>query len=316
MTDKIKKRYPAVAALLSLVLMGLGQLYNGQPRRAVVFLALNVLPYVAIAMMSGFLLFFQGIIVFYLAILIFVGIKVFSVIDAFLGARRAGEMALRRYNRWYVYVSVFLAVVVVQSVIELAFERPVASFSIPSGAMKPTLLVGDYLHADKNAYADRAPERGDIAIFRKPPENEIDYIKRIVGLPGDRIQMLDGILHINGEAVGRERIEDFIDDLGRGVPRYIETFPNGRAHKILETAGDNGRLDNTPEFVVPEGHYFFMGDNRDNSADSRVIGYIPAENMIGMARIIFFSSHGRASFWQVWKWPFDIRYERIGSAVN
>lgn len=317
MTEKSKKRHPAAAALLSLCLMGLGQLYNGQRRRAIVFLALDILPYVLVVTMSGFLLSFQGIMIFYLAMSIFLGIRIFSVVDAFRGARRVGAMALQRYNRWYVYVSVFFAMVIVQSAIEWAFERPVAGFSIPSGAMQPTLLVGDYLYANKKAYADRAPERGDIAIFRKPPENEIDYIKRIVGLPGDRIQMLDGVLHINGAAVDRVRIEDFtVDSYGREITQYEETLPNGRTHRILEDNGDEGRSDNTKEFVVPEGHYFVLGDNRDNSADSRVIGFIPAENMVGRAEILFFSIHGSAAFWEVWKWPSAIRYERIGSGID
>ena len=317
MTEKSKKRHPAAAALLSLVLMGLGQLYNGRPRRAGVFLALAVLPYVLVFTLSGFLLSFQGIMILYLAISIFAGIKIFSVVDAFRGARRAGVMELQRYNRWYVYLSLLLAVVVIQWAIEWAFERRVASYSIPSGAMQPTLLVGDYLFADKNAYAGQAPEHGDIAVFRKPPENEIDYIKRIVGLPGDRIQLLDGILHINGKAVDRERIEDFsMSAYARDAMQYIETLPNGRTHRIIENNGDHGRLDNTREFFVPEGHYFAMGDNRDNSADSRMFGFIPAENMVGRAEILFFSNDGSAAFWEVWKWPSAIRYGRIGSQVD
>jgi len=204
MTGEIKKRHPAAAALLSLCMMGLGQLYNGQPRRAVVLLlALVFLPYVVVYATTDYLLSIQGIMAFFLGAAIMVGIGVYGIIDAFVGARRAGKFALRRYNRWYVYLSVFLAVAIFHEAFGLAFrlvyDRPVGSFSILSGAMKPTLLVGDYVNADNNAFADRAPERGDIAIFRKPPENEVDHINRIIGLPGDRIQMLDGILHINGE---------------------------------------------------------------------------------------------------------------------
>jgi signal peptidase I len=212
----------------------------------------------------------------------------------------------------------------------VAFEP----FNIPSGSMKPTLLVGDYLFVSKYSYGYSrysfpfgfppfegriwgAPvERGDVVVFRKPPENKVDYIKRFVGLPGDRIQVIDGILHINGEAVKRERIEDFVDQYGRKVAQYIETLPNGRKHRILETSGDNGPSDNTGVFVVPPGHYFAMGDNRDNSADSRAIGFVPAENLIGRAEILFFSTDGSAALWELWKWPFAIRYGRLFETVG
>ncbi len=217
------------------------------------------------------------------------------------------------------------------------FVRVVAfePFNIPSGSMKPTLLVGDYLFVSKYSYGysrysflfgfppfsgriwESPVDRGDVAVFRKPPENEIDYIKRIVGLPGDRIQMLEGILYINGESVERERIEDFVvDGYGKKVTQYIETLPNGRRHRILETSGDEGHLDNTEEFVVPEGHYFGMGDNRDNSSDSRVIGPIPAENLVGRAEILFFSTDGSAALWEFWRWPFATRYSRLFDGVE
>ena len=227
--------------------------------------------------------------------------------------------------------TVFYAFLIAIAVRIVAFEP----FNIPSGSMKPTLLVGDYLFVSKYTYGysrysfpfgfppfsgriwESPVERGDVAVFRKPPENEIDYIKRIIGLPGDRIQVLDGILHINGEAVERERIENFVvDAYGREAAQYIETLPNGRTHRILETAGDAGRSDNTDEVTVPAGHYFAMGDNRDNSADSRVIGFIPAENMVGRAEILFFSTDGSAALWEFWKWPFAVRYSRLFDGVE
>ena len=207
-------------------------------------------------------------------------------------------------------------------------------FNIPSGSMKPTLLVGDYLFVSKYSYGysrysflfgfppfsgriwESPVERGDVAVFRKPPENKIDYIKRIVGLPGDRIQVVEGVLHINGQAVERERVADFVDDYGRKVTQYIETLPNGRKHMILESDGDRGRSDNTGEFIVPEGHYFAMGDNRDNSADSRVIGPVPAENLVGRAEILFFSTDGSARIWEFWRWPVATRFNRLFSSVE
>src|SRR5262245_61987735 len=163
-------------------------------------------------------------------------------------------------------------------------------FSIPSGSMKPTLLVGDYLFVKKWSYGysrhsflfsqpafegryfAKPVERGDVVVFKWPTDNKTDYIKRIVGLPGDKIQMKNGVLHINGEAVKRERIEDWYDEQkGRTHIQYIETLPNGVQHRIVEI-DDNQLADKTDEFEVPPGHYFGMGDNRDDSSDSRVWG--------------------------------------------
>lgn len=187
-------------------------------------------------------------------------------------------------------------------------------FNIPSGSMLPTLKIGDYLFVSKFSYGygqysfpfspvsfegrimGGAPERGDVAVFRKPTDTDIDFIKRIIGLPGDRIQMREGRLYINGEIVERERIDDYQPEYGERLPNntehYIETLPNGVQHEIVEARGDFWQLDNTPEYTVPPGHYFAMGDNRDQSQDSRVlsqVGFIPIENFIGEATIIFFS---------------------------
>src|SRR5690606_37814958 len=140
------------------------------------------------------------------------------------------------------------------------------------------------------------PERGDVAVFKFPPDPSVDYIKRVIGLPGDRIQMRDGVLHINGEPVERELVGT-LDDIDvtevRGpVEVWRETLPNGISYQTLDLT-KNGIGDNTREFVVPEGHYFMMGDNRDNSSHSRFnVGFVPAENLVGRANIIFFSISG------------------------
>ena len=227
------------------------------------------------------------------------------------------------------------ALTVLYAVAIAIFVRTVAyePFNIPSGSMVPTLLIGDYLFVSKFSYGYSRyslplglrlisgrilftpPQRGDVAVFKLPRDNSTDYIKRVIGLPGDHVQMKDGRLYINGEMVKRERIEDYVDpEIRRPVLQYIETLPNGVRHRILESQGDNGGLDNTREFVVPPDHYFMMGDNRDNSSDSRDpnggVGYVPVENLVGRAEFLFFSTDGSAHLWEPWKWPFAVRYDR------
>jgi signal peptidase I len=236
---------------------------------------------------------------------------------------------------WETVRTVIYAILIAMVVRTFAFEP----FNIPSGSMKPTLLVGDYLFVSKYSYGysryslpwglplfdgrifGSEPERGDVIVFKKPSDNETDYIKRLIGLPGDRVQVLEGVLHINGEPVKREKVSDVQDAdtfSTRSFEVYRETLPNGRQHLIWE-AGDNDHMDNTGEYVVPEGHYFFMGDNRDNSRDSRVlydVGYVPAENLVGRAEFLFFSHDDSANWWEVWRWPWVIRFGRIFSGIN
>lgn len=213
-------------------------------------------------------------------------------------------------------------------------------FNIPSGSMKSTLLIGDYLFVSKFSYGysryslpfglplfegriwGEQPQRGDVVVFKQPRDNKTDFIKRVIGLPRDRIQMIEGIVHINGEAVPQERVADFVttDVYGnvKHVPRYRETLPNGVSYTVLDLVANN-YSDNTRVYEVPEGHYFMMGDNRDNSSDSRVlsgVGYVPFENLVGRADIIFFSIEEGARFWQFWKWPWTIRWNRIAELVR
>ncbi len=225
--------------------------------------------------------------------------------------------------------TILYAVLIAFAVRTFAYEP----FNIPSGSMVPTLLEGDYLFVSKFSYGysrytiafglplfsgrllSQAPERGDVAVFKLPSDPSTDYIKRVIGLPGDRIQMRSGILYINDQPVQRERVNDYetTDAYGRvehGTV-FIETLPNGRQHYIREL-GDNGPLDHTPVFVVPERHYFMMGDNRDRSQDSRTlqVGFVPEENLVGRAEFIWFSlEHG--AFWQIWRWPRELRLERM-----
>ncbi len=214
-------------------------------------------------------------------------------------------------------------------------------FNIPSGSMKPTLEVGDYLFVSKPAYGysrysfpfglapfegriwtkGKTPQRGDIIVFKLPTNPSVDYIKRVIGLPGDVIQVVGGRLYINRRVIPREAIglkEVSENGITEPMMEYVETLPEGVAHKIYEETDDRP-LDNTDEFVVPPDHYFMMGDNRDNSQDSRVqsvVGFVPAVNVVGRASFIFFSTNGTANLAEIWKWPWTIRYDRLMRGVE
>ena len=231
--------------------------------------------------------------------------------------------------------TIVYAVLIALALRTFAFEP----FNIPSGSMMPTLLTGDYLFVSKYSYGysryslafglplfdgrifGSAPERGDVVVFRLPTDPSKDYIKRVIGLPGDTVQMQRGRLYLNGEMVERERIADFAVPVTAErtvmVNQYRETLPNGVEHIILE-ASDSDHLDNTPEYTVPEGHYFMMGDNRDRSQDSRVmsiVGFVPQENLVGRAEVIWFSLRD-ASFWQIWRWPTNMRFGRLFNGIE
>jgi len=230
-------------------------------------------------------------------------------------------------------IRVFAEALIIALIVRTFLFQP---FEIPSGSLIPTLEIGDYLFVSKYSYGysrysfpfaivpiqgrifGSVPDQGDIAVFRGPVDMSKDYIKRVIGLPGDTVQMKDGRLYINDVLVERQPIEpdQVRDAFGRmvDVPQYIETLPNGVQHRIIEIQGDRGELDNTPRFEVPADHVFMMGDNRDNSADSRVMsemGYVPLENLEGKAQLIFLSVDERSRLWKFWEWPWSIRWDRM-----
>ncbi len=214
-------------------------------------------------------------------------------------------------------------------------------FRIPSGSMQPTLEVGDYIVVTKWSYGygrfsfapleglfphgrlfGSEPHRGDVVVFRPPPEPDRDFIKRVIGLPGDRIQMIDGLLHINGQPVQRESlgIVNFEDEDGliEPIQAYRETLPDGVSYTVFDRT-PRGELDNTRVYVVPEGHYFMMGDDRDNSADSRVpsvVGYVPFDNLVGPAQFVVVSFDNTTSLLQPWTLFTGFRGSRFLKSVN
>ena len=211
-------------------------------------------------------------------------------------------------------------------------------FTIPSASMEPNLYEGDYVIVSKYSYGyskhsipfspplfhgrilGQQPQRGDIVVFKLPSDGHTDYIKRVIGLPGDRVQMRAGLLYVNDKLVAREPLSPVRTDVGYGmvreVARYQERLESGRTF-VTQDFGTDGELDNTDVFVIPEGHYFMMGDNRDNSSDSRVppaaqgVGMVPAENLVGKAEIILLSWKPEASIFKPWTWILDARPSRF-----
>ena len=230
--------------------------------------------------------------------------------------------------------SISLAILIALIIRSFAAEP----FNIPSGSMKPGLLVGDFIFVSKWSYGyskhslpfslpiipnrifSKFPERGDVVVFKTPYDNKTDYIKRVIGLPGDRIKIINGQIIINDNKIYKEKTENFIDVDKKGskkrLRKYKEYFFN-KEFEILDIM-DNGPVDNTQLYTVPKDHFFVMGDNRDNSQDSRFIrsvGYIPIDNLVGKAQFIFFSLEN-SRFFEIWKWPKAIRYQRIMKKIQ
>ena len=243
-------------------------------------------------------------------------------------------------------LKVVLQALAIAFVVRIFFFQP---FTIPSGSMENTLLVGDYVFVSKYSYGfskysfaiptvlwneivpvnfsgriwSGEPQRGDVIVFRKPSEPNVDYIKRLIGLPGDEIQVQDEVLYINGAAVPRKRLDDVDGITKAGEPlriaQFEETLPNGVKARVLERPFDRN-LANTLVFKVPAGHYFMMGDNRDNSSDSRDpnggVGFVPFENLVGKAQIVFFSHNQNGFLLRPWTWPTGGRWSRLLKLIN
>ena len=239
---------------------------------------------------------------------------------------------------WIETVKTIVYALLIALVIRTFLFQP---FNIPSGSMEATLLVGDYLFVEKFSYGysrnsfpfsfppfhgrvfGSGPTQGDVVVFKMPnPASEHfmeDYIKRVIGVGGDKVQMIDGVLYLNDKAVPKVRAADYIerDEFGivRHVPQFKETLPNGKSYLVLDR--ETTAFDNTQPYVVPAGEYFMMGDNRDNSDDSRGdVGYVPAENLVGRAELRFFSIDESAIWYEPWTWPGAIRFSRMFTLID
>jgi signal peptidase I len=284
------RRRAWLAGLLGFLAPGAGQLYNGELRAAVIwfaaFIALNLGFYFGLPNFHPdvpVLGLFVG-----LALCIFV-LQIAAALHAVNRARRAELAPLRAYQR----AGLYGLMVIAMPALSFAAAPPwIKSYFAPSSSNVPSLLVGDRFLVELGYFRRCPPQRGDMAVFRLATDNGVDYVKRIVGLPGDTVQMRDGVLYINGELVPRKRIEDYpfaFEGATVAMHQYVETSPGGAAYRIIKV-GDNGPLDNTPIYTVPPGNYFTLGDNRDNSLDSRVqsqFGSIPAAKLIGRAYIVY-----------------------------
>lgn len=237
-------------------------------------------------------------------------------------------MSTKKETKFEFIKSIILAAIIAFLFRGFLFEP----FYIPSGSMNPTLVEGDYIFVKKYSYGysrysflgglpifkgrifESKPKRGDVVVFRVPYDTNINYIKRVIGLPGDTVQMRKGSLYVNNKVVHIDYVKNTVVNIGDKdleVLEYRETLPNGVAHHILDTS-HSMPLDNTNVYKVPRGHYFMMGDNRDNSQDSRVlsvVGYVPFENIIGPARIIFMSFD--KPIWKIWHWFDSFRKNRF-----
>jgi signal peptidase I len=251
------------------------------------------------------------------------------------------ETVAAKARSWGAQLLQFAAAVAIVFLAKGAIAEP---FYVPSGSMEPTLLIGDALLASKYPYGygtaslpiqinlpetgrlfGEPPKRGDVVVFRWPGDSSQAWVKRVVGLPGDRIQMRQGQLFINDRAASlkADGIGEAEDDNGVSEPayRFIETLPGGVSHAIFKLH-DNGRLDNTPEVMVPAGHVFVMGDNRDNSADSRVplreggVGLLPMDNLIGRADAVIGSWDLGLRRQPIWTWLSGFRLARFFTPVH
>ena len=289
-----KKRRAWLAALLSLLLPGLGQLYNRQVRLALILISLALFMSMPARWLIAAVPPDTVVAVAAIAILGGLALGLFAIVQAAIGARRAVAVQLAWFNRWFVYAGLIALITTWGYVAQLLPIPSIDSYGTPSGGMIPTLLVDERFQTRTKAFSGRLPERGELAILRPPSHPDVDFVKRIIGLPGDRIQMREGHLFLNGAMVERVALNhEEASPLLQGLANahaYRERLPDGASYLISEIS-DNHQLDNTPEVVVPAEHVFVLGDNRDQSNDSRAgLGFIPISGLRDKPLFILWSA--------------------------
>jgi signal peptidase I len=291
--EPAKPRQPWLAALLSLAWPGLGQIYNGEARRAFVCFAMLSLLFVLAAVLLPIIAAPQAFLAFSAALMAAaLALSIGAAIDAFRHARRLGRVPPKGYQRGWVYLGIVaLWLGATEGLAWVAGPHGGCSpevpsefshlYRIPGGSMRPTVYPGEIVVASTRYFCRNDPRRGDLALFLRPNKGGTIWVKRIIGLPGDKVQIKEGRVYVNGEAVAQEWLESGIDtdESGEGLQwaRFVESFPDG-ARYVVEIADLGAPLENTPEVTVPADGYFMLGDERDNSMDSRMsreFGFIP-----------------------------------------
>lgn len=282
LSDRPRRWYWAL--LLALLCPGLGHVYATKPRRGLAFLAISAVVQAAVILAPQPLPLLPGYLTTLTIAVIGVLVYLVSVIDAARMARRADGHRLSRWNKAWVYVGVAIAWLALGFAVDVVRDltNPYATYNLPSASMSPTLQPGDHILANRGFYATHPPEYGDVLVFIKPGPNAIPYIKRVVALPGDSVQLKAGILYLNGNAMPQTPL---------GKADFREELPNGHAYGIrIDSRSAVG--ENTPLYQVPKDHVFVLGDNRNNSADSRFldeIGYLPIGNLRDKVAFIYWS---------------------------
>lgn len=288
-----KKRRAWLAALLSLLLPGLGQLYNRNLHLAWPLLAAMILLPIPSKWLVAAVPPSAGLTAMIVVVVGSLALLIFALAQSVVHARRAGAIQLGRFNRWYIYPGIFVFAVIVRFALGSLPIPSIQSYSNPSSGMSPTIVIGDRMEAKTNAFSNRLPERGEIALYELAAKPEVTFVKRVIGLPGDRVQWRAGRLYINDLLVERRRLEDFVlpSRPGMAVAQFEEILPNGPTYRVIEVAGDLGEFDDTEVFEVPAGHVFVVGDNRDGSMDSHTgQGFIPLEGLLDKPLFIFWSA--------------------------
>ena len=278
----MKKRNPFVAALLSLLTPGLGSFYNSNNNLFYIFFISFIF--------FGYLQTISNIYFFLVSGSIAILIWIFSIFHSFFQAKKIKEIELGKLKKFYIYLIPIIIVFISNAY--FSSNTKFTSFNIPAKSMQPTLLVGDYIFFDKNYYLKNEVKYGDLVVFKTP--DDVDFVKRVIGMPGDNIQILDGEIFLNDVFINKIKTNDFVETDMQGNTKRIRKFKErlfNIEYEVLDLF-DNGIADNTNIYKVPEGHYFVMGDNRDNSLDSRFmdqIGFVPVDKILHRANFIYWA---------------------------